>query len=115
MTVDEFTLPRSSMTFAQDSYADELRCELVQLRCKLTTLPVIEQAKGMLMGAFGLSCDHAFELLKSMSQSHNVKVREVARCVVERWLSDGPRPKYRQASEFLVSIGRELGEPPSVQ
>jgi AmiR/NasT family two-component response regulator len=38
----------------------------------------IEQAKGMLMMAFGLSPDEAFDVLRSRSQSTNTKVNELA-------------------------------------
>lgn len=38
----------------------------------------IEQAKGVLMGAYGISADRAFEVLTWCSQRSNIKVREVA-------------------------------------
>ncbi len=82
----------------------DTRQEVVQLRCKLANQPVIEQAKGMLMAAFGLSGDHAFELLKTVSQANNVKVRCVAQQIVECWPSGGPRPQYDEATEFLLAV-----------
>lgn len=97
------SLQRGSLT-RPSAPDDDLRRENTQLRCKLTNLPVIEQAKGMLMGAFGLSAEHAFELLKSVSQANNVKLRRVAQHVVERWASGGPRPDYEDAAEFLVTV-----------
>ena len=45
--------------------------------------PTIEQAKGALMMRFRLAEDDAFALLRRYSQHANVKVREVARSVVE--------------------------------
>ena len=39
---------------------------------------VIEQAKGVLMAIYGISADHAFEILVWRSQETNVKVRELA-------------------------------------
>jgi hypothetical protein len=45
--------------------------------------PTIEQAKGVLMVRFRLSDDEAFALLRSYSQHANVKVRDLARSVVE--------------------------------
>ncbi|MGZ6777853.1 MAG: ANTAR domain-containing protein [Mycobacterium sp.] len=72
--------------------------------------PVIEQAKGMLMGAFGLSDDHAFDLLKSVSPTNNVKLRTVAAHIVECWTAGGPRPEYDEAADFLVAlVGRDGG------
>jgi len=45
--------------------------------------PTIEQAKGALMMRFGLAEDDAFALMRRYSQHANVKVRELARSVVE--------------------------------
>jgi GAF domain-containing protein len=44
---------------------------------------VIEQAKGILMGAEGCSEDDAFQLLVQASQRENVKLRDVARRLVD--------------------------------
>lgn len=94
-------------TYASDS-DDDIRREIIQLRCKIANQPVIEQAKGMLMGAFGLSSDHAFALLRSLSQTNNVKVRCVAHHIVEYWTSGGPRPVYEEAAEFLAAVRRRI-------
>jgi GAF domain-containing protein len=51
---------------------------------------VIEQAKGMLMAAQGCDEDTAFELLVKASQRENVKLRDVARRIVERTTPPGP-------------------------
>ena len=45
--------------------------------------PAIEQAKGALMVTYGLDPDEAFLLLRRYSQQVNVKVRDVARNIVE--------------------------------
>ena len=45
------------------------------LRRKLATLPVIEQAKGMLMGLYGCTAATAYEILQRWSSHHNLKVR----------------------------------------
>ena len=44
---------------------------------------LIEQAKGMLMFAYGIDADEAFEVLRSQSQNHNVKLRLIAEQVVK--------------------------------
>lgn len=44
---------------------------------------VIEQAKGKLMATEGCSADEAFTLLARTSQRDNVKLRELARRIVE--------------------------------
>ncbi len=45
---------------------------------------VIEQAKGVLMGAQGIDENSAFEILTRASQRENVKLRDIARRIVER-------------------------------
>ena len=53
------------------------------LRQAMDSRAVIEQAKGKIIGANGCSADEAFELLVKASQRENVKLRDVARRVVE--------------------------------
>lgn len=51
----------------------------------MKTRAVIEQAKGILMAQSPtLSADDAFELLRKASQRENMKLREIARRIVER-------------------------------
>ena len=54
-----------------------------QLREAIDSRAVIEQAKGVLMGREGLDADAAFDRLRTWSQNRNVKLREIAREVVE--------------------------------
>lgn len=57
----------------------------VQLNEALQSRAVIEQAKGMLMASNrGLTPDQAFSMLRSASQRENVKLRNVAKQIVER-------------------------------
>jgi ANTAR domain len=60
----------------------DLRRQLQQLHDALDARAVIEQAKGVLMGRYGLDPESAFAELSRRSQSTNVKVREVARRLV---------------------------------
>lgn len=55
-----------------------------RLSAKMETLPVIEQAKGVIMAQTGCGPDEAFGILCAMSQRSNVKVRELAADVVSR-------------------------------
>ncbi|WP_111509940.1 MEDS domain-containing protein [Mycobacterium kyogaense] len=80
----------------------ELQAKVSQLHNRLASQPAIEQCKGMLMSAFGLTAEDAFELLKSLSQNGNLKLREVARAIVDEWRIDGPRPDYDRTTEFLL-------------
>lgn len=43
----------------------------------------IEQAKGMLMFVYGIDDDAAFDLLRTQSQTHNVKLRLIAEQVLK--------------------------------
>jgi hypothetical protein len=68
--------------------------------------PTIEQAKGALMLTYGVDEDAAFGLLRRYSQLANVKVRDVARSVVEavvdRDLPLGSRPTWDELAGELT-------------
>ncbi|MBS3939382.1 MAG: GAF and ANTAR domain-containing protein [Actinobacteria bacterium] len=55
-----------------------------QLQEALAGRVVIEQAKGVLMATQGCDPDTAFEVLRKTSQDGNLRLREVARTIVER-------------------------------
>ena len=44
----------------------------------------IEQAKGILMATSDVTADEAFDMLRAASQRENVKLRDVAKRIVER-------------------------------
>lgn len=72
------------MTTEEDPLAAAELAERVQhLERKIETLPVIEEAKGMLMQDFGLDGEAAFAYLKRLSQDTNTKLRDVAARIVE--------------------------------
>ena len=87
------------------------------LRRKLETQPVIEQAKGILMVCHGVSADDAFDLLRRWSQDSNTKLHQVAQAIVDGRRGDpvgwrmphrGPaRPQYQyeELSPASVSEG----------
>jgi ANTAR domain-containing protein len=54
------------------------RSAYLRLAARLETMPVIEQAKGILMAQSGCDQDQAFDLLRRASQRSNVPVRELA-------------------------------------
>src|SRR6516165_7863315 len=47
-----------------------------RLQARLASMPVIEQAKGILMAQYGWREDRAFEALRRVSQRENIKVRD---------------------------------------
>jgi GAF domain-containing protein len=53
-----------------------------QLQGALNTRIVIEQAKGVLAQARGISVDEAFDLLRSFARSHNLRLSNLAHTVV---------------------------------
>ncbi|MCB7136110.1 PAS and ANTAR domain-containing protein [Cellulosimicrobium marinum] len=66
-----------------DSYHEAARQEATaSIRAAEASRSVIEQAKGVLMVAFGVGPDEAFALLRRRSNDSNVPVREIARHLV---------------------------------
>ena len=74
----------------RDAKADLRDAELLResatarLQARLETMPVIEQAKGVIMDREGCAADQAFDLLCKASQRSNVPVRELAALIVAR-------------------------------
>jgi hypothetical protein len=61
---------------------DALNREVANLRRAMSSRPVIEQAKGMLMADNRCGSDEAFALLSRLSQDHHVPVADVAAAIV---------------------------------
>jgi hypothetical protein len=53
------------------------------LRLLAISLPLIEQAKGVLMGHYGIGADTAFAVLRRWSSSRQLKLRDLAAALVE--------------------------------
>ncbi len=68
-----------------------------RLQARLDSMPVIEQAKGILMAQYRCSPDEAFDILRRASQSANVKVSVLAAQIVEQVASPGPWPEGSRA------------------
>lgn len=67
--------------------ANQLRAQHAlaeQLEAAIESRDVIGQAKGLIMAQTGVHADAAFELLRSMSQQQNRKLRDLAQMLVER-------------------------------
>jgi len=58
--------------------------EIARLRAQLATMPVIEQAKGIIMTQSNCSQDEAFDLLRHASQRLNEPVRDLAAQITSR-------------------------------
>jgi len=61
-----------------------------RLEARLETMPVIEQAKGILMAQTGCGAEQAFDMLRRASQRSNVKVRDLAGAIVYQAAGAGP-------------------------
>ena len=60
-----------------------------RLQARLESLPVIEQAKGILMVQTGCRAEQAFDILRRASQRSNIPVRDLAAQIVERTVAAG--------------------------
>ncbi|MFI2764104.1 ANTAR domain-containing protein [Streptomyces echinatus] len=89
--------------------ADQLTAlqeEVGQLRQALISHALIDQAIGVVITVGRLSPDQGWDALKHMSQHTNVKLREVARCLVE-WPARGRIPEaIRRALPAAVEHAR---------
>ena len=64
---------------------------LARLQAQLETMPVIEQAKGILMAQYRCRPEEAFDLLRRASQRANVTISVLAAQLVEQTASPEPR------------------------
>lgn len=64
----------------------------------------IEQAKGLLMAAYGISADRAFDILVWRSQETNVKVRVLAREFITSMAGGLPADTRKQVDRALLSV-----------
>lgn len=68
----------SDLAVPRELDAEQWRRILVELQQKLDSMPLIEQAKGILMARFALDADRAFKLLVRWSQVNNLKLRTIS-------------------------------------
>ena len=70
---------------ADHSDPDRLRYSAhARLQARMASMPVIEQAKGIIMARHGWSEEQAFDALRRASRRENVKVRDLAASIVAR-------------------------------
>jgi len=68
---------------AARSDPDRLRYSAVaRLQARLASMPVIEQAKGIIMAQYGWREDQAFDAMRRVSQQENIKIRDLATRIV---------------------------------
>ena len=84
------------------------RSEHARLLARLETMPVIEQAKGIIMAQSHCGDAQAFDLLRRASQRTNVPVRELAAQIVAKTVQVSSKPvKHLLGLDILMS---PLGE-----
>jgi hypothetical protein len=91
---------------------------MARLRARLDTMPVIEQAKGIIIAQSHCRPDEAFDLLRRASQRLNVPVRELAAQIVANTARAPGKPregggKPRSAPAAPGKPGRGGGKPRS--
>jgi hypothetical protein len=74
-----------------------LRGLAVQLDKALESRAVIDQAKGIVMARRGCTADEAFTHLAALSQQRNVKLRDLARALVEQTTTTAPGVSRRRS------------------
>ena len=93
-----------------DSDVPDLAYE--RLTAQVRTMPVIEQAKGIVMARAGCGPDQAFDLLRRASQRANLKVYVLAASLVEQVAGEalpaGPGTEVR-ADDLDPAAGRVPG------
>ena len=78
-----------------------------RLQARLESMPVIEQAKGVLMAQQRCGPDEAFDLLRRASQRANIKVSVLAAQIVEQVASPaGGRDAVPARSDAAAGDGR---------
>ncbi|MGW4565505.1 ANTAR domain-containing protein [Streptomyces sp. NPDC004561] len=70
----------------------ELRDEVTHLRRAVVSHALVDQAIGVVITIGGLRPEQGWEVLKHVSQHTNVKLRDVAHCLV-RWPACGRLPE----------------------
>jgi len=97
---------------------ERLRAELLALRETMRTRPAIDQAKGMLMAVHRCDAEQAWSSLARASQTHNVKVRDLAEAMIraaETVDAGSPRPTLETVGDLrpeLTAALRDVLSPP---
>jgi hypothetical protein len=94
----------------RDERTDQLAAlqeEVTQLRTAMASHAVIDQAIGVVISVGGLRPEQGWDVLREVSQHTNIKLREVARCLVH-WPSSGQLPPgVRRALTAAVARARD--------
>jgi ANTAR domain len=82
--------------------------EYARLLARLESMPVIEQAKGIIMAQSHCGEAQAFDLLRRASQRSNVPVRELAAQIVAKTAQVSPKPSSKGRQHPVRTSGTTL-------
>ena len=82
-----------------------------RLQAQLASMPVIEQAKGIIMAQCGWGAGPAFDTMRRVSQRENIKVRELAARIVAHTLDSAQRQAGTPRSKRRPGGNVTGGEP----
>jgi ANTAR domain len=109
-TAERLRVTRYSLANGRSQREQLHESAYARLRAKLETMPVIEQAKGILIAQTGCTPEEAFDMLRRASQRSNVRVSELAAGIVDRAVTRGrPDPEHEQAPPDQVRGARLTG------
>ena len=102
------------LELTRDELADRLiaaQRKIAQLEEALQSRIIIEQAKGILAERLAISVGEAFDILRYAARSHHLKLREIARDVVEGGQTPAPVVAAIARASRIRSVSmRELTE-----
>jgi ANTAR domain len=85
------------------------------LRQRLASQPVIEQAKGVLMGYYGVTADTAFQLLRRWSQDTNTKLRHIAELLINTTCTAGQGAAPHEVAQQVLASRLHPPQPNSTR
>jgi hypothetical protein len=89
--------------------ADRMRYSRhARLQARLKSMPVIEQAKGIIMAQSGWPEDQAFDALRRASQRENIKLRDLAAKIVARTVQSAAGEAIPLPMGAASAAGEEL-------
>jgi GAF domain-containing protein len=101
---EQFAIP-AAVAVQNARILAQARTMAQQLQVALTNRAVIDQAKGILISRIGCTPDEAFERLRVISQSQNLRLHAVAQSIVDQavrraraWHVNDPQPPDRDSA-----------------
>lgn len=95
------TVPLALRLADQAAVIAEQAAHIAHLEQALASRPVIDQALGVLMAQNRCTRDQAFGILRRASQNRNIKLRDIAAAIIERFTDHAPEPppQFRRSSD----------------